>query len=54
MGAHIPSCLTDLFAVSVSSALETFNKVIKTLMAHMYNQFVKMSDNNEEWESKLQ
>lgn len=38
----------DSFGVSAFLTLETFNKVIKTPVAYIYNQFVKKPDNNEE------
>ena len=47
------STLADLFGVPVSLTSETFNILAKILLAHVYDQFVKMPDNGEDWESEL-
>ena len=47
------STLADLFGVPVSLTSETFNIPAKILLAHVYDQFVKMPDNGEDWESEL-
>ena len=45
--------MADLFGVPLFLASETFNKLVETLVAHVYDQFVKMSHNDQDWESEL-
>ena len=45
--------LDDVFGVSISLASETFNFVIRVLVAELYDRFVVMPKTNDEWKSEL-
>ena len=40
---------SDLFGVSVASAVATFNKVIRVMIANLYNEYVYMPKTEDEW-----
>ena len=47
------SVLEDLFAVSIESGCVFFNKVCRLLVAHFYDDYVKLPETDEEWEAEL-
>ena len=44
---------SDLFGVSRSLAIETFNQVCRLLVAKFYDRFVRVPDSDHEWEAEL-
>ena len=47
------SVLEDVFAVSIESGCVFFNKVCRLLVAHFYDDYVKLPETDEEWEAEL-
>ena len=45
--------LDDVFGVSKESSCTFFNKVIRLLVAYFYDDYVKLPETDEEWESEV-
>ena len=45
--------ISDQFGESKALAIETFNHVIRELLAYFYNDYVKMPENEDEWKEGL-
>ena len=53
--AHGCSCIviSNLFGISKSLAVQTFNKVMRELVMNMYNDDIKLPNSDEEWKDEL-
>ena len=45
--------LEDVFGVSKESSCTFFNKVIRLIVAYFYDDYVKLPETDEEWESEI-